>query len=66
MEQNDSLGCWLKSSHWTRLKSNFGRGSDVDENKSGSPVVKDGKDVWQQTGTSGINGKLVWRLRQLR
>jgi len=39
MEQNDSLGCWLKSSHWTRLKSNFGRGSDVDENKSGSPVV---------------------------
>jgi len=58
MGQNNSLGCWLKS--------NFGRGSDVDENKSGSPVVKDGKDVWQQAGTSGINGKLVWRLRQLR
>jgi len=52
MGQNNSLGCWLKS--------NFGRGSDVDENKSGSPVVT--SKGWQGRLAASWNEWHQWQI----
>lgn len=58
MGQKDNLCRWLKSNR-TRLKGNFRRGSDLDENKSAPRVLKDGKGVWQ------LVEKNQWHQQQL-